>query len=112
MRLVGQNIGRAEIDVLLPGALKLGPIAFRVVATQKFPIATNAGFDEILRGLLEDRTPLLAVAREQRIAAPTVQFRRKFPAEVDDIIEPVVKAIGAVGRMGMRSVAGDENSAG
>src|SRR4029077_17580987 len=112
MRLVGQNIGRAEIDVLLPGALKFGPIPFRAVATQEFPIAPNAGFDEILSGLLEDRATLFAVAREQRIAAPAVQLRRKFPAEIDDIVEPVVKARGAVGGMGGRGVAGDEDAAG
>src|SRR6201993_1526682 len=112
MRLIGQNIGRAKIDVLLPGALKFGPIPFRAVAPQEFPIAANTGFDEILRGLLEDRAPLFAVACKQRIAAPALQLRRKFPAEIDDIVEPVVKAIGAVGRMRMRGIAGDEDAAG
>src|SRR5271166_1194566 len=112
MRLVGQNVGRAEIDVFLPGALKFGPIPFRAMAAQEFPIAANAGLDEVFRGLLENRPPLFAVAREQRIAAPVLQFRRKFPAEIDDIVEPVVKTIGAVRRMGMRGVAGDEDAAG
>src|SRR5215471_14598873 len=112
MRLVSQNIGRAEIDVFLPGLLKFGPIALRAIAAQKFPIAADAGFDEIFRGLLEDRPPLFAVSREQRIAAPAVELRRKLPAEIDDIVEPVVEAIGAVRRMGMRGVAGDEDAAG
>src|SRR5262249_17893366 len=58
------------------------------------------------------RPPLFAVAREQRIAAPAVELRRKFPAQIDDIVEPVVEAIGAVRRMRMRRVAGDENAAG
>src|SRR6516162_3566203 len=112
MRLVGQNIGRAEIDVFLPGALKFGPIPFPAVAAQEFPITANAGFDKIFRGLLEDWPPLFAVAREQRIAAPALQLCRKFPAEIDDVVEPVVEAIGAVGRMGVRGVAGDEDAAG
>src|SRR5215471_19568069 len=112
MRLVSQNIGRAEIDVFLPGALKFGSIALRAMVAQEFPIAANAGFDEIFRGLLEDRPSLFAVAGEQRIAAPAVELRRKFPAEIDDIVEPVVEAIGAVRRMGMRGVARYEDAAG
>src|SRR3974390_1949293 len=83
MRLVGQDIRRAEVDMVLPGALKFGSIPFRAIEAQEFPVAANAGFDEVFRGFLENRPPLFAVACEQRIAAPALQFRREFPAEID-----------------------------
>ena len=34
------------------------------------PVAPDAGFDKIFRRLLENRPPLFAISRKQRIAAP------------------------------------------
>src|SRR5438105_1800653 len=110
MRLVGQNIRRTGIGMFLPCSRKLDRIALRAVTAQEFAVATDAGFDEILRGLLENRPPLFAIACEQRLAAPTVERRRKLPTEIDDIVEPIVEAIGAIRRMRMRGIASDEDA--
>src|ERR1700736_6701377 len=110
MRLVGQNIRRTGIGMFLPCSRKFYQIALRAVAAEEFAVAADAGLDEVFRSLLENRPPLLAVAREQRRAAPTVERRRKFPTEIDDIVEPIVEAIGAIRRMRMRGIAGDEDA--
>src|SRR6266516_5297807 len=70
MRLVGQNIRRTGIGMFLPCSRKFYRIALRAVASQEFAVAADAGFDEVFRGLFENRAPLFAVAREQRLAAP------------------------------------------
>src|SRR5690242_1346761 len=72
MRLVCQNIRRAVTDMVPPSALEFGAIALGSIATQEFAIAADAGLDEIFRGFLEDRAPLFAVSRQQRIAAPAI----------------------------------------
>src|SRR5262245_13079509 len=71
----------------------------------------HAGYDEILRRLLEDWAPLLAIGGEQRAAAPPLQAGRELPAEVGRILEPVVDAVAAVGRVAVSGIAGDEHAA-
>src|SRR5439155_14780934 len=66
---------------------------------------------EILRDLLEDRLALVAVGLQQRVAAPAVQLRGQLPAEIDRILQSVVEAEAAIGRMAVRGVAGDEGAA-
>ena len=66
---------------------------------------------------IQSRTPLFIwpahgvalgfIGIEQAGGCPAVKVGREFPAEIDDIVEPVVKAISAVRRMRMRGVAGD-----
>src|SRR5215468_5060157 len=104
MRLVGQDVCRDRIGVVLPGAGELDLVALRAVTAQEFTVATDAGLDEILRRLLENWAPLLAIGGKQRIAAPAPQGRGEFPAEIGDIVETVIETIGAVGRMRMRCV--------
>jgi hypothetical protein len=110
--LVGQNAGCGRVGVVLPGPLEFVAVALGVVALEEFPVAADAGFDEVFRGLLENRPPLFAVGRKQRLAAPAVERRSKLPAEIDDVIEPVIEAVSAVRRMRMRGVAGDKDAAG
>src|ERR1051326_8930201 len=90
MWLGGQDIGRAEIEMILPSKLEFGAIALGLITAQEFAIAADAGLDEILRGLVEDRAPLFAVSRKQRIAAPALYLRRELPAEIDDVVEAIV----------------------
>src|SRR5712692_8941286 len=108
MRLVSQDVRRTGIGMFLPGPRKLSRIALRVVAAQEFAVAADAGLDEVFRSLLENRPPLLAIACEQRLAAPTVERRRKLPTEIDDIVEPIVDALDAIRRLRIRGIAGDE----
>src|SRR5262249_57238111 len=103
--------GRGGVGVLFPGLLELGAIAVGAVAAEEFLVALDAGLDEIFRCLLEDRAALVGVGFEQRLAAPAVELRGKLPTEIDDVVEAVVEAVGAVGRMRMRGVAGDEHAA-
>jgi hypothetical protein len=75
-------------------------------------LALDPPGDEVLADLLEDRPPLIAVGRQQCLAAPALQPRRKFPAEVGRILQSIVQAEAAIGRMAVRGVAGDERPAG
>src|SRR5690348_11323490 len=65
----------ADVALLrLPGGLELRLVARRVVAAQKCSIVADAGGDEILRNLLEDRPALVAVGLQECLAAPTVKL--------------------------------------
>src|ERR1700761_1995661 len=90
MRLVGRHTRARSAGVILPAALEFLAVLVRAIAREKSRISLDAGFDEILAGLLEDRAPLFGVAREQRIAAPTLERRSKFPAEIGNVVEAVV----------------------
>ena len=50
--------------VFLPGMLEFRPIPFWAVAVEEFPICMNSGCNEILRGLLENRTSFFAVRQQ------------------------------------------------
>src|SRR3954470_14463873 len=85
---------RAVADVALlrlPRRLKLGLVARRVVAVEERAIVPDARGDEILRHLLENGPPLVAVGLQQYVAAPAVKLRRKLPAEIDRILQSVVE---------------------
>src|SRR5579864_988076 len=111
IRLVGHEpIADAGL-ALLPGVLKLGAVARGVVAIEEMPVPVDAASDEILARLLEDRVALVAIGLEQRVTAPAFELRRQFPAEVAHILEAVIEAEAAIGRMAVRRVAGDEDAA-
>jgi len=61
MRLIGQHTWSSTGCVLLPGTLEFRPIPFWAVAIEEFAVRMNAGCNEILRGLLENRTSFFAV---------------------------------------------------
>jgi len=94
-----------------PGGFEFRFVAFRAVARQEFGIGCDSGLDEVPAGLLEDRAPLVGVGGQQRVAAPAFDPGRQLPAEVGRILQPVVEAEAAVGRVAVRRVAGDEHAA-
>src|SRR5215469_10694278 len=92
VRLVGQHARCRGIGVLLPGLLECGEIALGAIADHEFLVAPDAGLDEVFGGLLEDRPPLQRIAVQQRIAAEAFESCRELPAEIDHVIEAVIKA--------------------
>src|SRR5262249_23838497 len=73
VRLVGNDARRGAVGMLVPGALEFGAITLRAVALEELAVLADIGFDEIFRGLLEHRPPLLRVGMQQRGAAPALQ---------------------------------------
>src|SRR5260221_13930193 len=74
----------ADVALLpLPRRLELRLVVRRTVAVQERAIVTDARGDEILRHLLDDRAPLVAVGLQQRVTAPAVEPGRQLPAEID-----------------------------
>src|SRR5439155_26879993 len=80
------------------------------VALEEIPVGLNARENEVLRRFPEDRLALFRVSVKQSLAAPAAQARRQLPAEIDDIVEAIVEAVAAVGRMTVRGISGDEYS--
>ena len=72
--------------------------------------STDARGDEVFGGLLEDRAPFLAVRAQQGVAPPALQSGGQFPPEIGGVFEPVIEAVGAVGRVAVRGIAGDEGA--
>ena len=112
MRLVGHDARCGGIGVLVPRPFELGAVALRAVAIHELAVAPDARLDEILRRLLENRAAFLGIGAQQRVAAPALQLGGELPAEIDHVVEAVVETVGAVRRMRMRGVAGNENAAG
>src|SRR5437660_12591104 len=82
----------ADVALLpLPRGLELRLVARRTVAVEERAIVADARGDEILRHLLDDRAPLVAVGLQQHVAAPAVELGRELPAEIDRILQPVVE---------------------
>src|SRR3954466_12886737 len=78
----------ADVALLpLPRGLELRLVARRIVAVEERAIVPDPRGDEILRHLLEDRTPLVAVGLQQRVAAPAIQLGRELPAEIDRVLQ-------------------------
>src|SRR5579871_1030587 len=102
---------RAEIALArLPGALEFRAVASRAIARKECGIVPDAGGDEVLGGLLENRPPLFAVGLQQRVASPALQPGRELPAEIGSVLQAVVEAECAVGRMAVRRIPGDEHA--
>src|SRR6185437_6201340 len=111
IRLIGhQPIADAGLP-FGPGALEFFAIAFGVVALQELAIPFDPPGDEILAGLLEDRMTFFAIGLQELLAAPAFELRLQLPAEIDDVLEPIVEAEAAIRRMAVRRIAGDEDAA-
>src|SRR6202008_490735 len=109
--LRGQAPRRRGVGVFLPGAFELRAIALGAIAAEKFLVALDTRFDEILGGFLEDRASFFGVGLQQRVAAPAFDLCGDLPAEIDHVVEAVVEAVGTVRRMRVGGVAGDKNAA-
>src|SRR5215471_998671 len=48
--------------------------------------------------------------REQGVASPAVQLGGQFPAEIGRVFQPVIEAEGAIGRVAVGGIAGDEHA--
>src|SRR5207302_3668673 len=102
----------ADVALLpLPRRLELRLVARGTVAVEERAIIADARGDEILRHLLDDRAPLVAVGLQQGVATPAVEPGGELPAEIDRVLKSVVQPEAAVGRMRMRGVASDEHAA-
>src|SRR5258706_11063576 len=100
---------RADVGLAgSPCPLEVLAVPRRIVPREEFTVRADARGDEILADVAEYRTALGVVRIEQPVSAPTGERRRELPAEVDCVLEPVVEAEGAVGRMAVRSVAGEK----
>src|SRR5262245_53108625 len=77
---------------------------------EEIPIGLNARENEVFRRFPENRLPLFRVSVQQRPATPAVQTRGQLPAEIDNIVEPIVEAVAAIGRMAVRGISGDEDA--
>src|SRR5262245_3914445 len=110
MRLVGGDARRRVIGMFIPGALEFGAVALWAILLEEFAIIADMALDRVVRELLEHRPTLVRIAIQQRSATPAVQRRGDLPAEIGNIIEPIVEPIGAIGRMTVRRIARDEGA--
>src|SRR5262245_33067008 len=110
VRLVDQHAVAAIRIQSIPRAYEFLAVALRTVAREELAFLLDAGGDEVVAGLLEDRAPLVAVGLQQPIATPTLQRGGQLPAEIGHVLEPVVEAETAIGRMAVGGVAGDEHA--
>src|SRR5258708_6866079 len=108
VRLIGQDAFVETGFARRPRALEFLAVALGAVALEEFAVPADAPSDEMLAGLLENRAPLLAVGIEQRLAAPSLQHGRQFPSQVPHVLQAVVEAEPAIGRMAVRGIASDE----
>ena len=93
-----------------PRQLELAAVPLRAVAFEERAVLGDALGDRFSRPG-EHRAALLRVAVEQVRAAPAVQDGGQLPAEVDRVLEPSVESMGAVGRVAVRRIAGEEHAA-
>src|SRR6516165_10917098 len=97
--------------MFLPGALEFDPIAVRIKTGEELLVSADARLDKVFRRLLEDRAALLGIGLQQRVVAPALELGGELPTEIDRVVEPVVEAVGAIGRMRMGGIAGNEDAA-
>src|SRR5260221_14634847 len=108
IRLIVQQ-ARADVGFApLPGALESGAVARRIVPGEELRIAADARGDEVLADFPESRAPFRVVRSKQPLAAPALERSLELPAQIDRILEAVVEAECAVGRVAVRRVAGDK----
>src|SRR5215472_15105034 len=93
-----------------PRQLELTAVPLRAVALQERAVLGDALDDRFSRPG-EDRAALIGVAVKQVRAAPAVEHGGQLPPEVDRVLEPGVEPVGAVGRVAVCRVAGDEHAA-
>src|SRR5471030_2661484 len=87
-------------------------VAGRVVAREERGILSDARGNEVLGYVAEYRTAFLRIGTQQRLAAPALQDSRKLPAKIDRIFQSIVEPEAAIGRVTVRSVAGNEHAPG
>src|SRR4051812_32468458 len=95
----------------VPRALELREIALGIKAFEELCVLPDASGDEVLTHGLEHGTALVVVRAQQRLAAPAFERGLQLPAQVDGVLQPIVEAEAAVGRVAVRSIARDENAA-
>ncbi len=100
VRLVAMH-AFAEITLALgPGTLEIGFVARRIMAREKFAFLADARRDEFFRNVAKHRLPLERIRLQKRLAAPALQPRGQFPAEIDCVFEAIVEAEAAIGQDG------------
>src|SRR3954468_17958472 len=111
VRLVVLHRDRAvHADDLGEGRLERRTVSVGTPALDEGALALDLRGDDVLPDVAEDSFPLGAVGSEQSLPAPALQARRQLPAEIHCVLEPVVETESAVGRVGVRGVAGDERA--
>ena len=78
---------------------------------QAYEDALSRFVERVLKGPGASRFLSAFLPFQQRLAAPALQGGGELPAQVARVLQPGVDAVAAVGRMAVRGVAGNEQSA-
>src|ERR1019366_3067867 len=99
VRCVGHRPRWRSGHGFLPSPFELLAVPLRTVAIEEIPVGLNTPENEVLGRFPEDRLPLFRVSVQQSLAAPAAQARGQLPAEVSNIVEAIIEAVAAIGRM-------------